>query len=110
VGSDLDATPFFATPPQIKLGPNKRRPPQRRENATRPRRLPADRPGHGRAQPRRLRPLLGQPAPEAADKLAVSLAAKHLEADKPPLTEARAIVLDGALLRSAHDQPPRHFR
>jgi hypothetical protein len=98
LGCDLDATTFFATPLQIEIGPDKRRPAQRRKNATRPRRLPGDRPGHGRAQPRRLGPLLGQPAREGANKLAVSLAAKHFEANKAPLAEARAIVLDTALL------------
>jgi hypothetical protein len=74
-------TPVFARPLHIEIGPDKRRPPQRRENATRPGWLPGDRPGHGRTQPRRLRPLLGEPAPEGADKLAVTLTAKHLEAN-----------------------------
>jgi hypothetical protein len=83
---------------KIKPGPDKWRPPQRRENATRSRRLPGDRPGHGRAQPRRLRPLLGQSARQGADKVAVSLAANHFKADEAPLAEARAIVLDSTLL------------
>jgi hypothetical protein len=42
-------------------------------------------------------PLLSQPAREGADKVAVSLAAKHVKHGEASLPKARAIVLTSAL-------------
>nr|WP_294527469.1 hypothetical protein [uncultured Rhodopila sp.] len=91
-------TPLSAGSPHIEVGAHQRRAAKRRENATRPGRLAADRPGYRRAQPRGLRPLLGQPAREGADKRAVNLPAKHVKPNEAPIAEARAIILDSALL------------
>ena len=96
--SDLNATPLFARPLKINAGADKRRAAKLRENATRPGRLPGDHLGHGSAQPRRLRPLFSQSARKGADKVAVSIAAKHFEASEASLTKARAIISDSALL------------
>ncbi|HEX4369281.1 MAG TPA: hypothetical protein VH023_20770 [Rhodopila sp.] len=83
---------------KIEVGANQRGTPKRRENATRPRRVPGNRLAHDSAQPRCLRPLLSQPTREGTDKVAVSIAAKNFKPSKTALAKARAIILDSALL------------
>ncbi|WP_174254847.1 hypothetical protein [Acidisphaera sp. S103] len=83
---------------KIEVGPNQRRTPKRCKNATRLGRFPSDRLAHEGAQPRRLRPILSQPSREGPDKVAISIAPEHFKPGKATFAEARAIVLDSALL------------
>ena len=87
---------------KIKFGINQRRPAKSCENAAYPGWFPRDRIAQRSAKAKCFGAILSQATRKGADQVPISLAAQYLKPRETTLAKAYAIVLDGALLRTAH--------
>jgi hypothetical protein len=77
----------------IEIGADEGRTAQCDEDAAFPWRLARDGPAHRRANPRRVRAVLGEPSGQRSDQLAIGVKSKNFEADHAAPPEALAVAL-----------------
>ena len=86
------------------MGPDKRRPPQRRQNAALAGRRPGDRPADRGAQVRGFRRILRELPGKRADQVAIGVAPEHLKPRQPARVKARPILFKRAPPNLADDR------